>query len=413
MLYGLIGEHLSHSYSCEIHAKLSADPYVLQELKPEEVAPFLQKKDFRGINVTIPYKKEVIPYLDFVSPDASAIGAVNTVVNRGGLLSGYNTDLYGVRGMIHRAGVSVAGKKVLIAGTGGTSLTVFHVLKSLGAKEVYRVSRQAGEGLLTYEEAHTLHRDADILFNTTPLGMYPRFTGQTPFDLSLFPNLSGVLDAVYHPLSTPLILDAKAKHIPALGGLYMLVTQAIYAAALFRDAEPDLTRADEVYTEILKEKQNVTLIGMPSSGKSTVGRALAHKTGRPFFDTDEMLIARFGMPIKDYFAKYGEAAFRAEEKKAVTEVASQSGAVIATGGGVILDPDNVKALRQNGPLVFLDRPLSLLTSTADRPLSSDKTALAALYEKRYPLYLSAADKCVPAVGSVAETAEILRKELAL
>ena len=414
MRYGLIGEHLSHSYSCEIHAKLSDDPYVLKELAPEELPAFLEERDFCGINVTIPYKKDVIPYLDTVSEDARAIGAVNTIVNRDGVLAGYNTDLYGVIGLIRRAGISVTGKKVLIAGTGGTSLTVAYAMRQLGAKEIFRVSR-AGRGgdIITYEEAYAGHSDAAVLFNTTPLGMYPRFIGQKPFDLSRFPQAEGVLDAVYHPLSTPLILDAHARGIPAQGGLFMLVTQAIYAAALFRGKKPDADRAEEVYTAVRKEKENITLIGMPSSGKSSVGRALARLTGRPFLDTDEMLTARFGMSIKDYFATNGESAFRAEEKKAVAEAAAQSGTVIATGGGVVLDHENIEALRQNGPIVFLDRPLSLLCATADRPLSSDKATLTALYEKRLPLYTAAADKCIPASGSVEETAGILKKELGI
>lgn len=413
MQYGLIGEHLSHSYSCEIHGMLYKDAYELKELPPEGLADFMTKKPFRGINVTIPYKKDVIPFLQHISPTARAIGAVNTVVNRDGALWGYNTDLAGILGLVKHLGLSIKEKKVLIAGTGGTSLTALYAMQTLEAREIYRISRTPGEGVITYQEAKEKHRDAQIIMNTTPLGMFPRYTGQKPLDVADFPALEGVLDAVYHPISTPLVQDARALGIPAEGGLYMLVTQAIHAAALFRDKEPEEEVAEEVYRALSNQKQNIVLIGMPSSGKSTVGQALAAGLGRPFVDTDALVTTELGMPIADFFAQQGEAAFRRVESKVIAKVACYDGYVIATGGGAVLDPDNIRALKQNGQTIFLDRPLSLLCATKDRPLSSDIQALKNLYDTRYPLYKAAADHTVDGGMTVEQVVSAIRKELEL
>lgn len=402
MQYGLIGEKLGHSFSREIHARIADDPYELLELTPEEVPSFLQKRDFRGINVTIPYKQTVAPLLDEVSGEARKIGAVNAVVNREGRLYGYNTDYAGAKALLRHAGIDVAGKKTLVLGTGGTSRTMRAVLQELSAGEIVLVSRRPGEGRCAYEEAARLHGDAQIVVNTTPAGMYPNNDG-LPLELDAFPRLEGVADVVYNPLRTRLILEARKRGIPAEGGLYMLAAQAVYAAALFRGREAEEASIQRIYRGVLSEKQNLVLIGMPSCGKTTVGRKLAARMGREFWDTDAWVVRKAGRSIAEIFEQEGEAAFRRLEREAVAEAAKKSGVVIATGGGAVLDEGNVQALRQNGALFFLDRPLESLRGTKDRPLSRDPEALRKRYEERYPLYTAICDRRV-AVGDTAEQA---------
>ena len=386
MTCGLIGRRLGHSYSPQIHRALADYDYKLWELEPEELETFFRHQDFTGVNVTIPYKQAVIPLLDEFSETARAIGAVNTVVRRGGKLYGDNTDFAGMAALIHRIILSLEGKKVLILGTGGTSKTAVAVARSLGAAEVYRLSRSGREGALTYEDAARLHADADVLINTTPGGMYPAVEG-CPVALDAFPNLSGVVDAVYNPLRTNLVQQARSRGIPAEGGLYILA-----------------------YQTVRREMENIVLIGMPSSGKSTVGRALAERLGKRFADSDALVTERIGMPIADYFAQRGEAAFREREQEAVADLAATGGQVIATGGGAILRPENVTALRRSGRLVFLDRSPEKLIATADRPLASDREALRRRYEERYDLYCAAADLHIDGDGTVEETAQRIEKE---
>ena len=409
MTCGLIGRRLGHSYSPQIHRALADYDYKLWELEPEELETFFGRQDFTGVNVTIPYKQAVIPLLDELSETARAIGAVNTVVRRGGTLYGDNTDFAGMAALIHRIMLSLEGKKVLILGTGGTSKTAVAVARSLGAAEVYRLSRSGRDGALTYEDAARLHADADVLINTTPGGMYPAVEG-CPVALDAFPNLSGVVDAVYNPLRTNLVLQARSRGIPAEGGLYMLAAQAAYASALFRDCETSQRDIDLAYQTVRREMENIVLIGMPSSGKSTVGRALAERLGKRFADSDALVTERIGMPIADYFAQRGEAAFREREQEAVADLAATGGQVIATGGGAILRPENVTALRRSGRLVFLDRSPEKLIATADRPLASDREALRRRYEERYDLYYAAADLHIDGDGTVEETAQRIEKE---
>lgn len=409
MTCGLIGRRLGHSYSPQIHRALADYDYKLWELEPEELETFFRRQDFTGVNVTIPYKQAVIPLLDELSETARAIGAVNTVVRRGGKLYGDNTDFAGMAALIHRIVLSLEGKKVLILGTGGTSKTAVAVARSLGAAEVYRLSRSGRDGALTYEDAARLHADADVLINTTPGGMYPAVEG-CPIALDAFPNLSGVVDAVYNPLRTNLVLQARSRGIPAEGGLYMLAAQAAYASALFRGCEPSQRDIDLAYQTVRREMENIVLIGMPSSGKSTVGRALAERLGKRFADSDALVTERIGMPIADYFAQRGEAAFREREQEAVADLAATGGQVIATGGGAILRPENVTALRRSGRLVFLDRSPEKLIATADRPLASDREALRRRYEERYDLYCAAADLHIDGDGTVEETAQRIEKE---
>lgn len=390
MDYGLIGEKLPHSFSKEIHEKLGYYQYSIKELRREELTDFILQKNFKGINVTIPYKQDVIPLLDEIAPEARAIGAVNTVVNRDGVLYGYNTDFGGMRALIEHAGVVIKYKKVLILGTGGTSLTATAVCQRLDAKEVLRVSRSGNGGAITYEQAYTEHGDADVIINTTPCGMYPNIF-DCPIDLSRFPKLSGVIDAVYNPLQTRLILSARERGIDAEGGLYMLVAQAVLAAQLFLDEEWDSVKlTNRIYNEIYFDKRNIVLSGMPASGKSTVGKLIAKQLGRELLDTDRLIVEREG-DIPTIFREKGEKYFRNLESSVIRDVAVLSGKVVSLGGGAILRDENVKALRQNGAIFFIDRSPEYLIPTSDRPLADKKEKMMRLYEKRIDTYLSTAD----------------------
>ena len=409
MKCGLIGRKLGHSYSCQIHHAIADYSYDLWELEPEQLAPFLQKGDFAGVNVTIPYKQQVIPYLDDLSDTARAIGAVNTIVNRSGRLYGDNTDLAGMIALIRRLGLELHGKKVLILGTGGTSKTARAAAQQLGAAEVYRLSRSGREDAVTYEEARRLHGDAAVLINTTPCGMYPAVE-DCPLDPADFPRLEGVVDAVYNPLRTNLVLAARERGIPAQGGLYMLAAQAVYAGALFRGCQAAQADIDLAYRTVLRQVENIVLIGMPSAGKTTVGQLLARRTGKKFTDTDTLAEQRIGMTIADYFHTSGEDAFRAREQETVAEVSAAGGQIIATGGGAILRRENLTALRRNGLLVFLDRPIEQLTATVDRPLASDREALRRRYEERYALYCAAADVYIKNDGSPEEAADQIERQ---
>lgn len=409
MKCGLIGRKLGHSYSCQIHHAIADYSYDLWELEPEQLAPFLQKGDFAGVNVTIPYKQQVIPYLNDLSDTARAIGAVNTIVNRSGRLYGDNTDLAGMIALIRRLGLELHGKKVLILGTGGTSKTARAAAQQLGAAEVYRLSRSGREDAVTYEEARRLHGDAAVLINTTPCGMYPAVE-DCPLDPADFPRLEGVVDAIYNPLRTNLVLAARERGIPAQGGLYMLAAQAVYAGALFRGCQAAQADIDLAYRTVLRQVENIVLIGMPSAGKTTVGQLLARRTGKKFTDTDTLAEQRIGMTIADYFRTSGEEAFRAREQETVAEVSAAGGQIIATGGGAILRRENLTALRRNGLLVFLDRPIEQLTATADRPLASDREALRRRYEERYALYRAAADVYIKNDGSPEEAADQIERQ---
>lgn len=385
MQFGLIGEKLGHSYSKEIHNLIADYGYELREVKREELGAFMTERAFSGINVTIPYKKSVMDYLDVISDDAKKIGAVNTVVNRDGKLYGYNTDFYGLKALLIHNGVSVRNKKVLILGSGGTSDTAYNVVTGLNAKEAIKVSRTKKDGFVTYDEAARLHSDADVIINATPVGMYPDDDG-VPVNIGLFPSLSAVIDAIYHPLRTNLVSDAENRGIKACGGLYMLVAQAVYAAALFENKKPDENLIDDVYGKILNDKRNIVLIGMPSSGKTTIGKALAARMGKRFADTDELIVGTTGKSIPEIFEKEGEKVFREIEKKVICDISVNDGTVIATGGGVILDEKNVLALKRNGVIVYLDRKIDNLIATDSRPLSSNVDDLKKLYAKRKPLY---------------------------
>ena len=410
--YGCIGKKLTHSFSKEIHNELADYEYELIELAEEEIQPFFQKKDFEAINVTIPYKQTVIPYLDSVSDIARRIGAVNTIVNKDGKLYGYNTDYYGMKALIERVGVKMQGKKVLVLGTGGTSKTARVVASDMGASEVLVVSRRKTDEYITYDEAATLQTDANVIINTTPSGMYPDCESK-PIEVTAFKYLDGVIDAVYNPLCTNLVLDAKQRGIKAEGGLYMLVMQAVVAFEKFLDTTIEKAIADRVFASILSSKENIVLTGMPGSGKSTVGR-LIELDGYTFIDTDAEIEARCGCSIKELIAANGEKYFRDLETEVICEVSSESRRIISTGGGAILREENVRALKRNGKLFFINAELSRLRATDDRPLSDTEDKLVRLYNERIGIYQATADIVVPDMETAEAEAEyIIRKRTEL
>lgn len=410
MKYGLIGERLGHSYSPEIHARLADYTYELCELPPEAVGPFMQAKEFSCINVTIPYKTTVMPYLDEIDEAAAAIGAVNTVKRVGDRLYGYNTDFAGLSDLIDRVGVPLAGRTVLILGSGGTAKTANAVCRARGAAEIVTVGRAAREGVVSYEEAYAHYAHASYIINATPVGMYPN-EDACPIDVTRFPHLAGLCDAIYNPLRTDLVQAARARGIPAEGGLYMLVAQAVHAVSIFTGKPVSREEAERVFCAVQQEKENIYLIGMPGSGKSTVGRALAAAMNRPFYDSDDEIVQADGRDIPTIFAEEGEQAFRDLEAAAIARLSQGvRGGVIATGGGAILRAENLHRMRRGGRIYFLDRALEHIRPTSDRPLSSNEDALARRYRERYPLYCAAADVRVATDEDIAHSVENIRKD---
>ncbi len=409
MEYGLIGEHLPHSFSPEIHKRIGSYKYELKELTPNELEDFLKKRDFKGINVTIPYKQAVIPFLDETDESAKAIGAVNTVVNRNGKLIGYNTDFGGFKALIESTGISVFGKKAVILGNGGTSHTAEAVLKSLGARTVLKTDIACSNGVITNTEAVLNHPDTEILVNTTPMGMYPNLD-TFAVDPSDFPNLKAAVDVVYNPLKTVFIQKAEKLEIPAVGGLYMLVMQAILAAEHFLEKPIPHSKAESIYRELLNLKRNIVLIGMPSCGKTTVGKLLSEELSRPFFDSDEIIIEKSGREISDIFKTDGEETFRKLESDTISELSGKTGSIISTGGGAVLNPENILALLKNGKIYFLDRPLEKLIPTADRPTASTVDAIKKRYAERYSLYCRYADKIIDSSCGIAEVVSKIKED---
>ncbi len=404
MEYGLLGEKLGHSFSPQIHRALAGYDYRLLPTPPEEVETLLRERDFKGLNVTIPYKQTVMPLCDAIDPRAAAIGAVNTVVNREGRLTGYNTDIDGLIYLARRAGVELAGKKTVILGSGGTSRTAQAAAKALGAAEIAVISRRGEDN---YDNL-SRHADAQVLINTTPVGMFPH-CGQSPVSLSLFPDLTGVLDVVYNPLHTALLLEAEARGLPCSCGLPMLVAQAKRAAELFTGASIPDSRTEEILAGLTAQLRNIVLIGMPGCGKTAIGSALAALLGRRFVDLDALIVEKAGKPIPDIFAQEGEAAFRELEHEIVREAGMVAGCVISTGGGVVTRQDNYAPLHQNGVIFHLVRDLALLPSDG-RPVSQS-TDLGLLWERREPLYAAFADRAVDNNGALEETLGQIKKEL--
>ncbi len=406
--YGCIGKKLTHSFSKEIHARLADYEYELIELNENELESFFNSKNFNAINVTIPYKQAVTPHLYSLSDVAKRIGAVNTIINRNGRLYGYNTDYYGMKALIGKLGVDIKGKKVLVLGTGGTSKTARVLAEDMGADKIITVSRSKSENYITYEEAVNEHSDAEVIINTTPSGMYPDCDG-VPIDVSVFEKLEGVIDAVYNPLCTNLVLKAREKGIKAEGGLYMLVMQAVAAVEKFLDTEISKTAADSVYASVLSSKENIVLTGMPGSGKSTVGKLL-NIDGFGFVDTDAEIEKRCGCSIKDLINSKGEKYFRDLETEVIKDISSKGCQIISTGGGAVLRKENVDYLKRNGKIYFINADPERLYPTDSRPLSDTYEKLKKLYDERADIYNSTADAVVPDMLTPEEEAEFILKK---
>ena len=391
--YGLIGEKLGHSFSKIIHEKLADYTYELCPLTKDELDAFMTAKQFKAINVTIPYKQDVIPYCDVLDDSAKRIGVVNTIVNRDGKLFGYNTDFAGFLYNLNAHGITLKDKKVMICGSGGTCKTVMAVAEYMGANEILVVSRSKKENTVTYEEC-IHHKDVDVIVNASPKGMYPNH-GESPLDLSNFPNCKAVVDVIYNPLKTRLLQQAEQLGMKAVNGLEMLAAQAKFAVEHFLSTEIEDDKIDQITLELLNQLTNIVFIGMPSSGKTLTGKALCKYIDKTFVDTDAVIVERSGMSIKEMFAQQGEAHFRKWEHDVIEELSQQNGLIIATGGGAIKNEENIQNLKQNGVVMFIDRDLEHLLVTDDRPLSKDANAVAKLYEERYPLYTKYGDLRVP------------------
>lgn len=404
MQCGLLGRKLGHSYSPQIHGQLASYDYSLFEKEPEELEGFLKNGNFVGLNVTIPYKKDVIPFLDQLSPVARRLGAVNTIVRRGdGSLVGHNTDYFGFRYLVQQSGLDVRGKKVLVLGSGGASNTAVAALQELGARVV--IISRSGEN--NYGNLH-LHANASVIVNTTPVGMYPN-TGVSPIDLGCFPQLEGVLDVVYNPARTQILLDAENRGLVAMNGLWMLVAQAKESAEWFSGETIPDSRIVQIHATLRAQMENIILVGMPGCGKTTIGRLLARETGKQFVDADEALEARVGRKITDIIPTDGEAAFRCLETETLAELGKQSGFVIATGGGCVTQERNYPLLHQNGTILWLTRALDKLP-TEGRPLSQTGK-LQQMLATRQPMYRRFADAVIENDGTVEETLAQIRAAL--
>ena len=419
-VYGLLGRKLGHSWSVPIHQALGCEDYRLIELEPEELGPFLRREDIGGLNVTIPYKREVMAFCDVIDEGAKAIGSVNTLVRRGGKLYGYNTDIDGFLYMLRRARISLMGKKVVVLGSGGASLTAQAAAKREGAREVVVVSRTGPDN---YENLPQRHGDAEALVNTTPVGMWPRLE-EAPVDLRLLPAVTDVVDVIYNPGRTNLLLQASGwnrnefyyddlglwdeRYFRCAGGLSMLAAQAKRAEELFFDRTIPDGDTEKIVAWLWQDRTNIVLVGMPGCGKTTVGRELARLSGKPLADLDEEIVRRAGKSIPDIFREEGEAAFRELESQVLADVCAQSGQVIATGGGAVLRAENRAAMRRTGQVYFLRRALEELP-TDGRPLSQ-KGSLEEMYRVRKPLYSAAADVVIDNSVALEETAELIWRD---
>lgn len=407
MEYGLIGGSLGHSFSKRIHEQLADYTYELRPLDIEEFHTFMKKKEFQAINVTIPYKREVLPYLYHIDKKAESIGAVNTIVQRSGKLYGYNTDYDGFLYMLRKHHLSIAGKKVIIFGNGGAAQAIKAVLRDENVKVYYSVRRSKTKTTYTYEEIKAQHSDADILINTSPAGMYPD-CDETALQINDFPNCSCVIDIIYNPLHTKQLVEAAEKGIQIIGGLEMLIAQAKVAVEHFKEISLSDQCIDAIYRDLIKEKTNIVLIGMPSCGKTTIGKEIAERLQKSYFDSDEELVKKHGRSIKDMIEQDGEPAFRLLETAMLKELSMKNNCVIATGGGCIKSHENMKFLKMNGILIWIARELDQLLVDKERPLSSSKAAIEEMYQQRFPLYQRYADVTIQNDGTIEKaTNEIL------
>lgn len=400
-MIGLLGHNITYTFSPEIHNKLGYD-YKVIDLNEEDFKVFMEHRNFSGLNVTIPYKDKVIKYLDVVSPLAKSLNAVNTIVHKDGKLYGYNTDYDGLKHSLLSHEVDVQDKKVLVLGTGNTAHTVQSLFKSLKAKEVICMGRETEINYDNLDDVLDFH----IIVNTTPVGVYPNIYNAV-LSLERFYNLETVVDVIYNPLNSKLVSDAKALDLKAFGGLHMLVAQAVYSSEYFFDKTYSKETINNILSELYKEKQNIVLIGMPTAGKTTLSKLLAKKLERKAFDVDELIVLEEERSIPVIFEASGEAYFRSVESSIIKTLSKEKGIVIATGGGSILDPSNVEALKMNGKLVFIDRPLELLISEESRPLTSNHDKLTQIYNERIDLYRDVADIIIKNDGSIDDALKAL------
>lgn len=410
MEYGIIGEVLKHSFSKTIHETLGGYSYEIKELAKSELDSFMKDKNFKGINVTIPYKKDVIPYLDYIDDSVKTIGSCNVVVNRDNKLYGYNTDYVGFVEMLKYFNIEVKNKRVAVLGNGGASATIQYALKVLGSKEIYVISTKVESNSYSYDYLNNKLKDIDVIVNTTPVGMFPN-NDKRIIDIKNFSSLESFADIVYNPLKTKTVVDAEEEGIKVATGLYMLVAQAVYGIEHFLGIEMDKEIIKNYYEKLVKQKENIVLVGMPTSGKTTIGKKVAEKLNLGFIDTDDEIIKVIKMPISEYFEKYGEKEFRKVESEVIKNLSTEQSLVIATGGGSILNNENVKNLKQNGKLYFLDRSLEKLITTSDRPLSSDRDALTKRYNERIDIYRSVADVILDGDKTVDEVTESILLEV--
>ncbi|MDO4732832.1 MAG: shikimate kinase [Bacillota bacterium] len=386
MKYGLIGYPLGHSMSPQLHGLLGIENYELLPLPPENLEAFLLEGDFLGLNVTIPYKRAVMAYCDKLSSQAEDIGSVNTLLrDKQGRLHGYNTDYVGLELLAKALGICFAGKRVLILGSGGASLTCRAVAKNEGAAEIRVVSRQ---GPVNYKNVYEF-RDTEIIINATPVGMYPNLEEKL-LELKRFPNLEAVLDLIYNPLRSALLLDAEELGLPHANGLLMLAQQAKAAEEIFLNKEIPDSHSWKAKKALEKQMTNIVLIGMPGCGKSTIARQLADLCGREYLDLDILIQEQASCSIPQIFQKEGENGFRLRESAALRELAGKHGKIIACGGGTVLSPENRRLLRQNGRIYLLKGELSRLERRG-RPLSDSPEALVRLARDRGPIYEALAD----------------------
>lgn len=401
-MIGLLGKKLGHSYSKTIHEQLGNHGYEMIEVDELQLKELFEKKLIRACNVTIPYKQTVLKYLDEVDEAVSSIGACNTIVYQDNKYIGHNTDAGGFEAMLRMKKISVKGKKAIVLGNGGASKAVCWTLRNLGIAEIVLVKKNLSQETITYEECYQKHSDAHILVNTSPVGMFPA-SDELVVDLDRFQHLEAVLDVIYNPLSTKLLVEADQRGIVTCGGLLMLVAQAVEAAGYFQSSVfPDET-VHQLTANLLQQKQNLVMIGMPGCGKSTIAEALGRFLHRRVIDLDAEIVKDIGMSIKDYFHLYGEEGFRKKETEITKRFMNETGCIISCGGGAVIRRENMIALRQNGFIVWLKRDLALLEVSDTRPLSSKKQQLNALYEQRKDLYALYADAQITNEGTVEET----------
>ncbi|MBR2066938.1 MAG: shikimate dehydrogenase [Solobacterium sp.] len=409
MKLGLIGYPLGHSWSPEIHHFLCGEDYTLFSLKEEDMKEFLEKKDFDGMNITIPYKEKVIPYLDEMSDEVKRIQAVNCIANRNGKLVGYNSDVEGFRYLLEANGIDYHGKKIAILGSGGAMKACLAVLEK-GSNTIDIVSRTASKDRIDYTEFKNRASEYELLVNATPVGIYPKEEEMLNIDLDACVHLKAVVDIIANPLCTRLMFEAKKRGIKAVGGFEMLVAQALFAEEFFFEKEIEKSKIEECLTYLYEKRRNIVLIGMPSSGKSTIASYLGKRLKKEVIDLDQIFVEREGKEISSYFEEHGEESFRKKESELVKEFSKKEGMILSCGGGVVVKEENMLALSHRGYIIWIDRDLNLLEATEDRPLSSNIEALKKRYEERRELYASYSDIVVQNNTTIEEAIEeICRK----